>query len=58
MDDRYVNDDVFMKDLSTNVETRITNNPTPQFCPAIYGDRIVWEDSRIGNSDIYLKELD
>lgn len=31
----------------------ITSNPGDQYSPALYGDTVVWEDTRNGNSDIY-----
>ena len=34
--------DIYMYDLSTSKETRITTNPSASYYPAIYGDRIVW----------------
>ena len=50
--------DIYIKDLSTGQETQITTNPNSYpSSPAIYGDRIVWEDWRNGNSDIYMKDL-
>ena len=49
--------DIYMKDLSTGVETRITTNTADQKNPVIYGDRIVWEDYRNGLPDIYMKDL-
>jgi len=40
-------------------ETQITTNTSDQYYPAIYGDRIVWQDDRNGrfNSDIYMYDL-
>jgi beta propeller repeat protein len=46
-----------MYDLSTKKETQITTNESDQMGPAIYGDRIVWIDSRNGNWDIYMYDL-
>ncbi|AKB78955.1 cell surface protein [Methanosarcina horonobensis HB-1 = JCM 15518] len=43
-----------MYDLSTPKETQITTNESNQESPAICGDRIVWQDSRNGGSDIYV----
>ncbi|MDY0129278.1 MAG: PKD domain-containing protein [Methanosarcina vacuolata] len=38
-------------------ETRITTNASGQQNPVIYGDKIVWEDDRNGNWDIYMYDL-
>jgi beta propeller repeat protein len=51
-----------MYDLSTSKETQITTNESQQDYPAIYGDKIVWQDYRNGNSswsktDIYMYNL-
>ncbi len=47
-----------MYDISTKKETRITSNGSAVgMNPAIYGDRIVWSDSRNGNEDIYMYDL-
>jgi beta propeller repeat protein len=51
-----------MYDLSTSKETQITTNVSWQGSPAIYGDRIVWQDDRNGNNtssktDIYMYNL-
>ena len=52
-----------MYNLSTHTETQITSNVSGQSYPAIYGDRIVWSDSRnvytgnffpLMNTDIYM----
>jgi beta propeller repeat protein len=43
-----------MYNLSTSTEIQVTTSELNQDCPAIYGDRIVWADSRNGNSDIYM----
>ena len=69
----HFNDDVLSSELYTEgnstatettpvvepmiIETRITNNTSNQHSPAIYGDRIVWEDNRNGNADIYMYEI-
>ena len=37
-----------MYNISTNTETQITTNKSDQIHPAIYGDRIIWVDSRNG----------
>ena len=60
-DARNGNGDIYMYDLSTYRETRITTNESNQDHPAIYGDRIVWQDSRNGEdynlTDIYMYDL-
>jgi beta propeller repeat protein len=49
--------DIYMYDLSTRKEKRITTNPSASLYPAIYGNRIVWEDSRNGNDNIYMYDV-
>ena len=60
--------DIYMYDLSTSTETRITTDESNQVEPAIYEDRIVWADNRNGggrdeygqpdgNWDIYMYDL-
>ena len=56
-DFRNGNADIYMWDLSTSLETRITDNAEAQGGPDIYGDRIVWTDYRNGFKDIYMKNL-
>jgi beta propeller repeat protein/parallel beta-helix repeat protein len=61
-DIRNGNADIYMYDLSTSKETQITTNVSWQGSPAIYGDRIVWQDYRNGNNtssktDIYMYNL-
>ena len=46
-----------MYDLSTSQEIRITTDESDPFFPAIYGDRIMWQDWRNGNPDIYMYDL-
>jgi beta propeller repeat protein len=46
--------DVYMHDISTHTQTRITTSGSAKN-PAIYGNRIVWEDAR--NSDVYMYDL-
>ncbi len=36
---------------------QITTEPESQIRPAVYGDKIIWADSRNGNYDIYLYDL-
>ena len=46
-----------MYDLLTKKEKQITTNLSAQFSPAIYGNKIVWEDYRNGNLDIYMRKI-
>jgi len=55
--EQYGNLDIYMYDLSTSTEIQITTNNSTQKLPAIYEDRIVWEDKRNGNWDIYMYNL-
>ena len=52
----YLDDDIYMYDLSTSKETRITSSGSV-YHPNIYGDRIVWYDVRNVNWDIYMYDL-
>ncbi len=56
-DYRNGNWDIYMYDLSTKKETRITTNKSNQIDPAIYENRIVWSDCRDGSWDIYMYDL-
>ena len=56
-DYRNGNPDIYMYDLTTKTETRITTSVAQASSPAISGDKIVWQDSRNGNSDIYIYDL-
>jgi beta propeller repeat protein len=52
------NYDIYLYDLATDTERRITTDPKPQITPRIHGNRIVWQDGRIwGNADIYMYDL-
>ena len=46
--------DIYMYNLETEKEIRITFHDSDQINPAIYGDKIVWQDNRHGNWDIYM----
>src|SRR5690606_25271413 len=49
--------DISIYDLSTSREIQITSDEAHQGAPVIYRDRIVWEDDRNENSDIYMFTL-
>jgi beta propeller repeat protein len=49
--------DIYMYDLATNKEKRITTNNSTQWNPKIYADTIVWQDNRNGNQDIYAYDI-
>lgn len=50
------NYDIYMYDLSTKKETKITTSETASN-PTIYGDKIVWNDNRSGKYDIHMYDL-
>ena len=52
------NYDIYMCNLDTKIETRITTNSSSQCSPAISDQAIVWQDYRNGNWDIYMYNLD
>jgi len=49
--------DIYLYDISTGIESRVTTDSSSQYSPAISGDRIVWYDYRNGDSDIYLYDI-
>ncbi|MDQ1253008.1 MAG: hypothetical protein QG646_2150 [Euryarchaeota archaeon] len=53
---RSNNSNIYMYDLSMKKETQITKSGSASN-PRIYVDRILWQDSRNGGSDIYLGTL-
>lgn len=61
VDKRDGNWDIFMYDLTSQQEVRITNDPTDQFDPKVCGNRIVWLDNRNAlptqHFDIYTYDL-
>ena len=65
-DGRNGNNDIYMYDLGADGkfgtqddvgEVQITDNIAQQYEPAIHGNKIVWEDGRNGNWDIYMYDL-
>ncbi|MCP3979263.1 MAG: hypothetical protein GY716_08045 [bacterium] len=49
--------DIFLYDLATRSEQRITDDVESQTQPTIDGDRLVWVDRRDGNRELYLYEI-
>jgi beta propeller repeat protein len=56
-DDRNDNYDIYLYNIATGVEQRITTDSALQCNPAISGTLIVWQDHRNGNADIYAYDL-
>ncbi len=56
-DNRDGNLDIYMFDLQTRTEHRITENSAQQYTPQIYEEKVVYADNRNGNLDIYLYDL-
>ncbi len=56
-DHRNGNWDIFVMDLYTEEETRVTSDPDDQTEPDICGDLVVWTDVRDGNEEIYMHDL-
>ena len=52
------NPDIYMKDLSTGVESPVCTDPSDQYAPVVSGHTVAWQDYRNGNWDIYMKNLD
>jgi len=52
-------DCIYMYDVSSSKQARITNNKSSSYLPAVYGNRIVWESRRIanGSSNIFTYDL-
>ncbi|ODS40353.1 MAG: hypothetical protein A7315_08835 [Candidatus Altiarchaeales archaeon WOR_SM1_79] len=55
--ERNGNVDIYMYDISTGGETKITTSGSAQGGQAIHGDKIVWVDYRNSRSDVYLYDL-
>lgn len=52
--------DIYMKNLSTGVESVVTAAAGNQYYPAVYSNIVVWDDERniaITGADIYMKNL-
>ncbi len=53
------NDDIYLYDLSTNQEQRVTTDPGDDSSPAIDNGRIVWlRQSAVRNIDVFLYEIE
>ncbi|MBI3011522.1 MAG: S8 family serine peptidase, partial [Candidatus Omnitrophica bacterium] len=50
--------DVYLYDLTTNEEQRITGEVGNHYQPSIWGDRIVWEDDRNGDCNPFMPGAD
>lgn len=51
------NFDIYLYDLTNDVEKRLTLDLFGQRAPAIFGNKVVWSDTRNFESDIYITEL-
>lgn len=54
---RHTNNEVYLCDLQTMTETRLTDSPAIQGGPHINGHRVVWTDLATGEGDISLLDL-
>lgn len=59
LDERDRTHNIYLYDLDTRSETRITNTPGDRHLPDISGDKIVWRqaDQREGDTDIFCYDL-
>lgn len=57
VDERNCMSDVYMSNLSTGNETRVSRSGLAGINPVIYGDRIVWQDWLTNQSTIYMYDL-
>ncbi len=51
------NDDIYIYDIDRVEHWALTNHAADQSMPAITDNRLVWQDERSGNKDIYFGEL-
>ncbi len=52
------NPDIYVKNLTTGVESAVCTNLSDQYNPVVSGHSVFWQDYRNGNWDIYEKDLD
>jgi len=57
VDGRHGGSDIYLYDIATATETRITSGTAVALWPDISGDRIVWEDNRSGAPEVRLYDL-
>ena len=50
--------EIFMYDVSSGTETRITDDTFDEYSPRVSGNRIIWVDKRNGGRDIYMWDFD
>lgn len=51
------NADIYMFSISAGEEMQISTDESLQIGPRIYGDRVVWTDTRNGSADIYMYNI-
>jgi beta propeller repeat protein/cysteine-rich repeat protein len=54
---RHEDWEIYLYDIATEQETRITDDPGDQLYPSVSGTNIVWCDDRDGGTSVYLHDL-
>ena len=49
--------DIYVKDLTTGIEQPVCTAPGDQVNPVLKGNKVVWQDNRNGDWDVYAAEL-
>jgi len=49
--------EIYFKDLETTGGWRVTTNVYGQYYPVLYGDWIVWQDNRHGQTELYAHDM-